>query len=332
MNYMYLQILYLIPLVLIITYFVMAYGRKVFLSKTYMYRHGLTRFVIENYKKKRDVEWLINYIAVSIVIVLILLSATIPYLTTRQYVLVHQQAETKLSVKRRIPIVIAVDYSASMMGEKKDTALRAVREYIEHVGEYVLIGLIPFCNFLISPISLTSNRTLLENALWDLERLEPFGSTIYSRPLKQALEWLVPYAVFNITPFVIFVTDGLPTEHDIPVYREIVYEYVKYGIPIYSILINLPGEEEDYAITVLSEIADLTSGKLYTVEKISDLLKYFREITELTIGEVSKYVFETTIEYPFETRLYLVHEYIVLVLLAFSIYSLTRTLVYKISL
>lgn len=331
MNYMYPQIIYLIPLVLVITYFVMAYGRKIFLSKIYKCRHSFVRFIIENYKWKRDIEWFINYIVVSIVLVLILISATVPYLTIKRYVLVYQQAETMLSIRRKIPVVIAIDYSGSMRYEKINTALRAVREYISKVGEYVLIGLIPFSDFLIHPLEPTSDKNLLEEIINRLERGEPSGSTIYSKPLKQAIDWLIPYTVFNLTPFVIFVTDGLPTEYDIPEYKKIVSIYETYHIHVYPILISLPGEEDDYARIVLSEIAERTNGKLYTVEKISDLITYFRELAELTIGEVGKYVFETTIQYPFEAKLYLVSEYIVLVILVFSIYSLGRIIVYKIT-
>lgn len=331
MHSMYPFMVYLIPFVAVITYFVMAYGRKIFLSRIYRYRHTFATFIKDNYKWRRDIEWFINYVSAAIIITLILVSATVPYIVTRQYVLAYQQAETMLSIRRRVPVVIAFDYSGSMIGEKINTAFRAIREYIDHVSEYVLIGLIPFNDHLVSPLAPTSNRSLLENTLIRLEGAKPFGSTIYSKPLQQALEWLIPYTAFNITPFVVFVTDGLPSEYDMPSYRSVVYQYAEYGIPIYPILIALPGEEDAIAKVRLSEVAELTNGKLYTAEKISELVFYFKRMAELTIEEVSKYVFETTVEYPFESRFYLVHEYIFSVLVIFSIYSLARILVYKIT-
>ncbi|MEM0380714.1 MAG: vWA domain-containing protein [Desulfurococcaceae archaeon] len=329
MNYMYPQLIYLIPLTLVVTYFVMAYGRKVFLSRIFKFRHTFTRYIVENYRWKRDLEWYLNYIITSIILILILISATIPYTTTRQYIQLYQQAETLLSINRKIPVVILLDFSGSMLGEKIRTALKAVREYVKSVGDSVLIGLIPFCDHPISPTPPTDNVELLYSKLDQLEKWTPSGGTIYSKALQLALDWLIPYTYFNLTPFIIFVTDGLPYEQDTPYYRSVVDKYVEYRIPVYSILIYLPGEEDEYALTVLSEIVETTKGKLYSIEKLSDFIKYFKELAELTIAETSKYNYETVIKYPYEVRLYLVSEYIVPVLVVFLAYSLTRILVYK---
>lgn len=330
MYYEYFYIIYFAPFLLVLCYLITIIGRKKFLGKIYLFRHTLTRYIAEE-KHRIEHKWLINIIGSSLVIIAILLAMTIPYTLTKQYVEAHQKIETVLSLRRKIPVVIALDVSGSMFGDKLYYAKKTVESYIDSVIGNVLVGFIAFSSHVKIAIPPTDNKEILYKKLLELRA---GGGTIYSEPLAIALKWLTPYAEFNITSTIIFVTDGLPFPEDIPIYKDIVYKCALKNITIYPIFIESTDIEE-YEIRSarirLEEIAKITGGKLYTVKDIKNLINVFEKLAKEVIERAGNYALSTKIKYPIDVKLYLVHQYIALAFSALVIFALTRLALYKIT-
>ncbi len=331
MYYEYLYTVYLIPLVLFILYTVMIIGRKEILPRIYMFRHTLTRYVIENIKRRREYKWLANFIGSSIIISLILLSLAMPYTLERKYVSAEQSVEATLTLKRKIPVIILLDASGSMKGTKMYNAIKTVKGFIDRTIDKVLIGLIVFSDIIMSTVPPTDNRDLLVEKL---VKINPGGGTVYSRPLKTAYKWLLPYTEFNLSAIIIFVTDGLPFAPDIPRYREVVYKCAEKNITIFTVFIETPGAPEYQnmvAMQRLKEMAVLTGGEAYSVENADEMAQVFDKLARETLMRAGNYVITTKIEYPIDEKIYIVQPYIALSFSALVIYSVLRALLYKIT-
>ncbi len=331
MYYEYFFLLYLIPLLGFICYTIMVIGRKKILGKIYVFRHTLTKYVVEEEKRRVERKWLLNVIGSVILVSLILLAMTMPYTLTKQYIVAKQKVETMLSLRRKMPVVIALDISGSMYGEKLYYARKTVKLYIDTVIGKVLIGFIAFNDYVRIAIPPTTDKELILEKLMEIKAA---GGTIYSEPLATAYRWLTPYSEFNITSTIIFVTDGLPFADDIPVYREIVYKCALKNITIYPIFIETPGEGKyklESARIRLEEMAEITGGKLYTVEDVKNLISIFEKLAEETIRKAGNYTISTQIKYPIDVKSYLVHQYIALAFVAFVLFGLVRLGIYRIT-
>ena len=331
MYYEYYSMLYLIPLLGLLCYIIMVIGRKKVLGKIYVFKHTLTKYVMEEKKRRIERKWLLNVIGSTLLVSLILLAMTMPYTMTKQYIIAKQKVETMLSLRRKMPVIIALDVSGSMSGDKLYYAKKTVKLYVDAVIGKVLIGFIAFSDYVKITIPPTDNKELI---LEKLMGIRAGGGTIYSAPLATALRWLSPYSEFNITSTIIFVTDGLPFADDIPVYRKIVYKCALKNITIYPIFIETPGEEK-YELKAarirLEEIAKITGGKLYTVEDVKELIDIFKKLAEETIKRAGNYTITTQIKYPVAVKSYLVHQYIALAFVALVLFGLVRLGIYRIT-
>lgn len=324
-------VFYLLPIVSLVSILTMIFGRKFFLKKIYLFRHTMARFVSESFSRQKDYKWIFNVVSSLIIVSLITISLTLPYTLEKKYVEAEQTIKASLSIKRKIPVVVVLDSSGSMAGEKMYYARKTVREFILSTIDYVLIGFIAFNDRVVVAVPPTSNLQLL---LAKVNIVKPAGGTVYSKPLKTAVNWLTPYVEFNLTPMIIFVTDGLPYSPDIPRYRSLVYKCAEYHITIYPIYISSGSEdsyEERIARKRLSEIANMTNGELYTVDRAEGLIEVFKELANKTIMRASNYILNTKIKFPYEIKHYVVQQYIFLALSALVLYSVVRALIYKIT-
>jgi len=331
MYFEYPWILYLTPVAGLLTYTVLKLGRRKFLAKIHRYRHTLVRYVINDAVKIRDRRWPINAIAAVAVSILITSALLMPYVVEKRYLSAFQRVEATMFLKRKIPVVIVLDSSGSMEGDKIYYAVKTAEMFIRSTINYLLIGLIAFNDMVEHAIPPTSDEDLLFRKLYEIKA---HGGTIYSKPLRTAYEWLLPYKEFNLTATIIFVTDGLPFPQDIPIYREVVYNCSRNNITIHTVFIETPGvsaEENEAAKDRLAEISSLTGGNTYSVEDARNLIEVFMELKELTIKRAGNYIVTSSINIPLDEKVYIVQPYIFLVFSIMLSYSVLRVLFYKIT-
>lgn len=325
----YPLMIYIIPAVLLSLYALLRWGRRKILRRIYLYNHPLTRYVSSHIRSSYNFKWYLNIVLSAVIIILIMFSLSLPYIITPKYVKTTQTLEAKISLQRKPPVVIVLDTSGSMEGEKIITAVNAVKGFIDRTIDYVLIGLIAFNDHVRAAIPPISDEELLFKKLAEIKA---FGGTIYSKPLKIALEWLTPYAEFNLSPTIIFVTDGLPFTRDTPLYKEVVYECAKYNITIYTIFIETPGADiyENLAAQQrLREIANITHGNFYNVKEVHNLINVFEELAERTLRKAGKYILTSNVNYKVDVKTYVVEPYILIAFLTFLANMILRTLFYK---
>ena len=119
---------------------------------------------------------------------------------------------TDLPGERALPknIVIVMDISGSMAGEKIEQAKRAVKFVLENLGREDRFSLIFFNS---SVLDLTNGKLLpaseAESMVKKVDEIEAGGGTNIYEALKRALEILKDHEDEN--NFVVFVTDGIPT-------------------------------------------------------------------------------------------------------------------------
>ncbi|WP_245521917.1 vWA domain-containing protein [Staphylothermus hellenicus] len=322
-------IIYIVPLILLSMYVLLRWGRRRVLGRIYSFNHPLTRYVSSYIRKQHDIKWYLNIALAIASIVLIMFSLALPYTIIPRYVKTTQTLEAKISLQRKPPVVIVLDTSGSMKGDKIITAINAVKKFIDQTIDYVLIGLITFNDHVRIAIPPTSDQELLYKKLGEIKA---FGGTIYSKPLEIAYDWLVPFAEFNLSPTIIFVTDGLPYSQDAPLYREVVYKCARYNITIYPIFIETPGMsiyETMMAQQRLREIANITKGQFYNVKQTNSLINLFEKLAEKTVSKAGNYILTSNINYKIDVKNYVVEPYILAAFLVFFANMILRSLLYK---
>ncbi|NPA98256.1 MAG: VWA domain-containing protein, partial [Crenarchaeota archaeon] len=100
--------------------------------------------------------------------------------------------------------------------------------------------------------------------------------TMYQYPLTTALNWLRTYRYFNVSAYVVFASDGLPA--DLPIAMDIVKQYAKLHIPIYTIFIGA----SSMGYRALEKIAKTTGGKCFQAANAAQILdKYIKAAEEV---------------------------------------------------
>ncbi len=328
-GYEHVEAIYLIPIVAGIIVLLYIIGSNRIIKLIYRFRHPLTKYVLSSTKPKRNKLYYLNIILSIIIASTILFSIALPYTTTYKYVKTTQTLEATISLKRKIPVVILLDSSGSMRGEKIETAIKAVKLFIDKTIDYVLIGLIVFSDHIKLSVPPTSDLSLLYNTL---SEVRAYGGTIYSKPLRMAYKWLIPYTEFNLSSTIIFVTDGLPFPEDIPLYRQVVYECAKKDIVIDTIFIETPvlnSYEQLVAKQRLLEIANITHGGFYTVKQIDKLVDLFNKLAEETITRAGNYILTSHINYLVTIKTYTIEKYVLLALSLALLSVLLRVLIYR---
>ncbi len=282
------QALLLVPLLVALVVWLHNWGYKRIYLSSYRFIHPFTKIVkVKTRGSKRIATLLLKILAITLLVI----SLAQPYIVEKTYRRIESEAELEDILKVAKPaVVVAIDVSGSMGasipgGIKIEVAKQVISGFVEKLPGNFDAGLIAFSDRIVTNVPVTSNHKIL---LDTVRRLEANGGTMYTYPLQSTLSMLKPYRIFNISVFAILVTDGLPAD---PEYRELLGEYSRLGIPIYTVYIgpgNDPGVEET------KYIAEKTGGQQFTAETAEDLVNAFKKFSR--VAEEIKVKMKTKIE------------------------------------
>ena len=215
-----------------------------------------------------------------------------PYVERVKTASLEENSLARLHVPARPAVVLVVDVSGSMAGEKLEAAKRALRllaERLWRLNRSVDVGLIAFSDHVVEAIPPTTNRTEVLEAI---ERLRAGGGTMYTYPLATAYSWLRVYREFNQTAVIVFATDGLPADR--AGYRRVLEKLAAMGVRVFTVFIGSSPEgrrEVEY-------MARVGHGKSYTAATAEELVKIFERIA----GEAGKLIENVTATVKLEEK------------------------------
>ncbi|MCU1280926.1 MAG: von Willebrand factor type [bacterium] len=170
-----------------------------------------------------------------------------------------------------LALVLAVDRSGSMTGEKLELAKEAAKATAELLGADDLIGVIAFDSQPTNIVRLqrAANRVRIQS---DISRLSAGGGTNILPALKEAYDQLDP--AHAKLKHVILLTDGQASYDGI---RELCDEMAEHKITISAVGV---GQEADK--TLLTMIAERGGGRFYFTQSAQNIPKIFtKETTEV---------------------------------------------------
>ncbi len=265
-------ILYITPIIVLLAYIVSRIGRRFYL-KTYRGSHPLIDFI--DLRESFKHPWYIDAL-ITATIFLILLSIANPYYT---YTVIETK-ETKnvgtLSFNVKPPVVLVLDNSGSMQGEKIEAAKQALLTFTDRIDGKLDIGLVVFNDHIDVSIPPTNDIEEIKNTI---KGIEAGGGTMYTYSLKLVYDWLKPYREFNVSVFVVFASDGLPA--DAKELDLILEKYREAKIPIYGIFIGYQNEGYD----MIKYMAEETNGEAYQVTDINELVEKYEEIASKILNK-----------------------------------------------
>lgn len=215
---------------------------------------------------------------------LLALTLSQPYVTVEREVVVESGGEVEVRLRLARPVVIViVDVSGSMSAEIPggvkaiEAAKEAVRRLVEGAPQGVDVGLIAFSDRIEAAVPPTSDRKAV---LAVVNALESTGGTMYTYPLRAALNWLAPYTLFGSPTLVVFVSDGLPADME---YRGLLPKFKALNVSIHTIYIGGVGESGEAEMQL---IARETGGEQYTAEAAQQLISVFEGLAS-RVGEMA---------------------------------------------
>lgn len=307
------------PIMVIIFAFLHIYYPKLY-SKWYMFKHSLASIVLKKIKKsggrgKRSLSLALK-LAIAF---LISLAFAQPYIVSEQVVYIESRELSELRFEAKPALVIILDSSGSMYGEKIETAKKVIKNFIENLNLSIDIGFIDFDHSVKQAIAPTDNW---EKVVEAVEKAQALGGTMYSYPLKVALNWLTPYREMNISVAIVFTSDGLPA--DIKEYRELLKEFKDREIPIYTVFIGYENE----GVEEMKMIAKETGGKSFVAQTARELPEALGEALKGAVQAIQKIEVETKITKKVEIYTPLTG-YILIAMLV--LYVMQRFIVYRFS-
>ena len=249
-------------------YFVVALRKS---GRLYVKHHRFYNPLIKYVKYKtsnRTTKIIVEHILVALSIFLVLSALANPYLVVTEYKTVNIVSQANLRIKVKPAVVLIIDTSGSMYGEKIKEAKQALTNFVEIIDGKADIGLISFASTVKTAIPPTRDTDMIISAI---SRLKAVGGTMYQYPLTTALNWLKTYRYFNVSAYVVFASDGLPA--DLPIAENIVKQFVSLGIPIYTIFIGASST----GYKTLKEIAKETHGKCFQAKNAAEIIEKYIE-------------------------------------------------------
>ena len=240
-------------------------------SRDHRYRHTLASVAVKRLLVKRG-RFRTATLALKLILVALLsIALAEPYHVTQRQIYIESKEVSELVFNTRPPLVIILDTSGSMAGEKIETAKRVIIEVVEGLSQSIEVGFIDFADRVKQGVAPTGDRGRVVEAV---RRVVAEGGTMYSYPLQSALNWLKPYRELNISASIVFVSDGLPA--DIAGYRPLLEEFKGLGVPLYTVFIG----SEPEGVREMEFIAGSTGGEAYVAETVGRLPEVLNKALE----------------------------------------------------
>ncbi len=198
--------------------------------------------------------------------------------------IVYADDETRINIEKEI--VFVIDRSGSMATKDPNNLTNElVKLFIDSLdSKSTNIGVVGFNDSIVKTVGLTSlstedNRTKLKK---DIEGINVKGSTDIGLALKEATLMLENSENTESEKIIVLISDG---ETDLSVSKVRKIEQSKEdeqyalkkanenGYKIYSVGVNVSDK------TYLNEISNATNGKVYTMNKTSDLVNVFEKLS-----------------------------------------------------
>ena len=243
-------------------------GRLRGLGPGYAVSHPLARIALGASTEWPETGGLAGLLALAVA--LAGLSASSPILTVTEEYEAEKTLNQTISVEAKPAVVVALDVSGSMQGEKLAEAKKALTRFVEKATGRVDVGLVAFSDHVEAAALPTGN---VSQVLEVIDGLEANGGTMYSYGLSTVLSMLRPYRYIRVPTAIVFASDGMPG--DPQVYPLLVDEARRLGIPVYTVYI---GEPNPVAENLLRSIAQKTGGEHYTVRDAAKLAKLYEEL------------------------------------------------------
>ena len=224
----------------------------------------------------------------AIAVALLLLSIAGPYYTVVEEVAGAAHGVHRFEIGVKPTILLVIDVSGSMAGEKLLEAKNAVRRVAELLQGKVGLGLIAFSDRIVAAVP---PGAPLGRLLSTVDMLNASGGTMYSYPLSTALGWLEPYRYLGIGAAVVFVSDGLPADE--AEFRPLLERFADLGIPLYTVFIGTDRKGE----ALLAEMARATGGVSTTAARVGEIVDTITRLAE----EAWRRVAEESVEVELRT-------------------------------
>jgi Mg-chelatase subunit ChlD len=171
----------------------------------------------------------------------------------------------------QLALVLAIDRSGSMTGEKIELAKDAAKATAELLGADDLIGVVAF-DSAASPVVRLQRAANRVRIAGDIARLQPGGGTNILPALREAYEELDPTAAK--IKHVILLTDGQASYDGI---SELVDEMSEHRITVSAVGVGAGADK-----TLLTMIAERGGGRFYFTQDAQNIPKIFtRETTQV---------------------------------------------------
>jgi len=287
------EMLYIyLPLTLIISLLMSFIGSRKISGKLHKAVNPLVSFI--KYGERRKTNIITEELSIAF-LALLFISLSNPHIVEERKIISERESMGSLEFSVKPPILLVIDVSGSMGGEKIEKAKEALKTFIHEINGSMDIGLIAFDQVVEVSIPPINDTQQLIKAI---DSLEAMGGTMYQYPLNTAYQWLKPYRDFNISTSIVFASDGLPADAD--ALPGIIEKYRKSNITIYAVFIGY--ENEGYEL--LKDMAVKTGGEAYKVEEIDKLVDTYRSLAE---DIVNKTLTNIRISMKYESTVYVKH-------------------------
>ena len=194
-----------------------------------------------------------------------------------------------LSQPRGMDILLVIDSSLSMKGEKIDEAKDAAIDFIRNMAPQDKAGIISFDSDALLVHSLSGDRDSLVRSIEDIEVA---ANTYYIPPLRMGLEVLSSNATNR--KIMIFLSDGDPLD-DKEEITSLVRKMRRQRIDMYTVWIGEGGSQDNF-LRELAREYDAELDKNYVSGDIKSISRSFREI--YTRVRAKDYLFNVERRFP----------------------------------
>ena len=308
--------LLLIPLAAASSAALLVYVRRRLYGRVYGARHPLAHVVVV--RRRRSLLEAAAPVLRIAAIALVLAAAAAPYTPVSTPSSVDEYVRLDIEVRHKPLVVLAIDVSGSMVGEKLESAKRALYMFIDAVGDRVVLALIAFSDHIVYAVPPTLDKDLVRSSI---ERLEAGGGTMYAPPLVTAYTWAKPFRDVNSSVTIIFASDGLPADLDTEEYNRVLREYAENNISINTVFIYTPGlpeEENRAALHVLESMAAETGGICTGPRTADQLPAVYMDLAERARKSSVTVVARTTVDLETTHKVY---EITIYALAALALYA-----------